>query len=88
MGAVIQDGRSAPVNVVVFRGPARLKTDIAFVVGRGRAAGLSLWRRRFADKDQMFGIEIRLGIEPRMTPRRDVGSCLLARVRRFLNVIL
>jgi hypothetical protein len=33
----------------------------------------------------MFGIKIRLGVEPRLTPRDDVGPCLLARVCCFFE---
>jgi hypothetical protein len=31
----------------------------------------------------MLGVEVRLGVEPRLTPRGDVEPCLLVRVRRF-----
>jgi len=51
----------------------------------GATAQASHLRRRagFVDKDQMFGIKIRLGVEPRLTLRGDVGPCLLARVCCF-----
>jgi hypothetical protein len=43
-----------------------------------RGAGL-------VDEDQVLGIEIRLGVEPSLPPRGDVGPLLLARVRRFFS---
>ena len=47
----------------------------------GRSPGL-------VDKDQAFGIKIKLAFEPGLAPLQDVGAVLLSRVRRlFLRVI-
>jgi hypothetical protein len=35
------------------------------------------------DEDQLGRVEVRLGVEPRLAPRGDVGSLLLGGVRRF-----
>ena len=51
--------------------------------------GEGLYRRPgLVDKDQAFGIEIGLAVEPGLAPLQDVGAVLLGRVRRlFLRVI-
>ena len=47
----------------------------------GRSPGL-------VDKDQAFGIEIGLAVEPGLAPLQDVGAVLLGRVRGlFLRVM-
>jgi hypothetical protein len=37
----------------------------------------------FIDEDQVFRVEVRLSVEPRLTPRGDVWPILLAGMRGF-----
>lgn len=66
----VWDGRPAPHPP--FRPAAQARH-----LGRGAS---------FIDKDQVLGVEIRLGIEPGLSLRGDVGLLLLAGVRRFYGM--